>query len=275
MSAVPGPVAIVSGAASGMGRHMAMVLARMGYRLVLTDTDGAGLQELAVQEGFREGKSVLLQTHDVRDSEGWHALVDKAVERFGAVDLMLNIAGYLLPGNVVDIDVHAIDSHIDINVKGVIYATRAAAQQMVRQKRGHIFNVASIAGLSHVPGMATYCASKHAVRGFSLSVAHELRKHGVQVTVFCPDAVETPMLVRQEGHEAAAMTFGAGRALSLAEVEVVLLKAMKRRPLEVVLDVPRSGRAVGAKLANMFPALTGLAVEHIRRRGRQAQARRR
>jgi len=97
----------------------------------------------------------------------------------------------------------------------------------------------------------------------------------VYVTVVCPDAVETPMLTLQERFPEAAMTFGARRPLSLGEVEEALLRAMRERPLEIVLDVPLSGRAVGAKLANAFPALTRGALDAIVRRGRAMQEKRR
>jgi NAD(P)-dependent dehydrogenase (short-subunit alcohol dehydrogenase family) len=274
MIAATGPITIVSGAASGIGRHMAVSLARAGHRLMLTDIDSAGLEKLAAEHGWQGSNDFLLHTLDVRSAAGWDVLVERAQQHFGGLDLVLNIAGYLRVGNITDIELDAIDKQVDINVKGVMYATRAAARVMVAQGRGHIINVASIAAVSHVPGLAVYCASKHAVRGFTLSVAHELGKYGVKVTVFCPDAVETPMLVQQEARPEAAMTFGAGRALSLQEVEAALLRAIERQPLEVVLDVPRSGRALGAKLANMFPRLTGLAADHIQRQGKRVQARR-
>jgi 3-oxoacyl-[acyl-carrier protein] reductase len=265
------PVSIVSGAASGIGRHVARVLHRAGHELTLIDIDANGLERTARDHGFANDRAVCLEAHDVRDAQGWDALVERATNRFGRIDFAFNIAGYLRPGYVHEMDAELFARHLDINAKGVMYATRAAARQMIRQGSGHILNVASIAGISHVPGLSAYCASKHAVRGFSLAVAHELLRHGVAVTVLCPDAVETPMLTLQESYPEAAMTFGAGRGLTLEEVEDALLRAMKDRPLEVVLDVPGSGRAVGARLANMFPKLTSLAVERILATGRRTQ----
>jgi NAD(P)-dependent dehydrogenase (short-subunit alcohol dehydrogenase family) len=273
MTASPRRVAIVTGAASGMGRHMARSLHREGYRVVATDIDTAGLERLARENGWEPEKSAI-RTLDVRSSTGWDDLVQATVDQFGQLDALLNVAGFLRPGYVHEVDANAFDLHLDINVKGVMYATRAAAKYMIRQRSGHIVNIASIAGLSHVPGLSAYCASKHAVRGFSLSVAHELSRHGIAVTVVCPDAVETPMLTLQEAYPEAAMTFGARRALTLEEVEAALYRVLRDRPLEVVLDVPLSGRAIGAKLANLFPRLTGFAVGRILRAGRATQDRR-
>lgn len=268
------PVSLVSGAASGIGRHMARVLHRAGHALTLIDVDAKGLGRLAREQNWENDRSVCLETHDVRDARGWDALVDRTIGRHGRIDFAFNIAGYLRPGYVHETDPEVFERHLDINAKGVMFATRAAAKQMIRQGSGHILNVASIAGISHVPGLSAYCASKHAVRGFSLATAHELAGHGVSVTVFCPDAVETPMLTLQESYPEAAMTFGAGRGLTLVEVEDALVRAMKERPLEVVLDVPGSGRAAGARLANMFPRLTAFAVERILEMGRSTQRRR-
>jgi 3-oxoacyl-[acyl-carrier protein] reductase len=250
---------------------MARSLYRSAHRIVVVDIDRAGLDRLAAENGWSTDQNVHLHALDVRDAAGWDALMVATVARFGRLDNVFNIAGFLRPGYVHELEPAVMDLHVDVNVKGVMYATRAAARRMIDQGRGHIINVASIAGLSHVPGLSAYCASKHAVRGFSLAVAHELRRHGVAVTVVCPDAVDTPMLTLQETYPEAAMTFGGRRPLTLEEVEKALYRVLETRPLEVVLDVPLSGRALGAKLSNLFPRLTQLAIEKILRDGRANQ----
>jgi 3-oxoacyl-[acyl-carrier protein] reductase len=260
---------MISGAASGIGRHMAESLLRAGHRVLLLDIDAAGLERVAAQHAGSE--RVLWRQLDVRDAEGWSAAVDEVVRKFGRLDLMLNIAGYLKPGNVHEVSAELLALHLDVNAKGTMFATWAGAQQMVKQGSGHIINVASLAGLSHVPGLSAYAASKHAVRGFSLSVAHELRPLGVFVSVLCPDAVETPMLKLQEDYAEARMTFGARRALTVEEVEHAILRIMHTRQLELVLVVPLSGRAGGARVANMFPWLTRLAHGFVAKQGARAQ----
>jgi NAD(P)-dependent dehydrogenase (short-subunit alcohol dehydrogenase family) len=270
----PRPVSIVSGAASGIGQHMAHALHRAGHRLVLVDIDEAGLARTTAQRAMDSDAAVWTRTLDVRDAAGWAETAAGAVRRFGQVDYLFNIAGFLRPGNAHEMSTDLLALHLDVNVKGVMFATRAIAPLMVARRSGHIINVASIAGLSHVPGLAAYCASKHAVRGFSLSVAHELSPLGVHVTAFCPDAVETPMLTLQEKYPEAAMTFGANRCLSLDEVESALFRAMREKPLELLLEVPHSGRILGAKLANMFPVLTEKFAAQIIRRGKATQRRR-
>lgn len=254
---------------------MAQALHRAGHRLVLVDIDEAGLDRTAALGGFERDSAVWQRRLDVRDAAGWAETAAGTVERFGHVDYLFNIAGYLRPGNVHEMSPELFALHLDVNAKGVMFATRAVTPLMIARGSGHVLNVASIAGLSHVPGLSAYCASKHAVRGFSLAIAHELRPHGVHVTVLCPDAVETPMLALQEAYPEAAMTFGAGRGLTLTEVESAVFRAMRDRPLEVVLEVPGSGRALGAKLSNLFPSLTAKFASRIIQKGKAVQRERR
>lgn len=265
-------VALVSGAASGIGRHMAQVLAREGYRLIVTDVNAEGLSALTDSLHVPQDR-VLAVPLDVRDAAGWEALVERAEREMGELSLMLNVAGTLTTGHAADLAIADIDRQVDVNVKGLMYATRAGVRAMLKRGRGHILNVASIAGLSHVPGLSVYCGTKHAVRGFTLSVAHEVKDRGVDVTVFCPDAAQTPMLDQQVDRPEAAMTFAGGRGLTLEEVEKAMLRAIKDRPLEVVVEVPGSFRAIGARLANAMPPLTRLALGAMQRKGQEVQQR--
>lgn len=264
---------VISGCASGIGKHMALSLARAPeqHAVVMLDINGAALDQVVQEHGLAGHSRVVARQHDVRDAAGWERLIAEVVERFGGLDVMLNIAGYLKPGFADVLPPAEIDRHIDVNVKGVMYATHVGAQQMKRQGRGHIVNIASLAGISHVPGLSAYCASKHAVRGFTLAVAHELARWGVAVTVICPDAVETPMLDLQVAYEEAAMTFGAGRGLSLDEIERAVMDVLEKRPLERVVPVPGSGRGALAKLSNAFPELTKLGLRRTIAQGKKAQ----
>src|SRR5205085_5137897 len=133
------------------------------------------------------------------------------VTTYGRVDVLMNVAGYLLPGYIHETSADQIERHMDINAKGLMLGTQAAARVMVRQGQGHIINIASMAALAPVPGLCCYSASKYAVRAFSLAVAQELRPHGVYVTAVCPDAVQTPMLDLQVDYQEAAMTFSGRR----------------------------------------------------------------
>src|SRR5262249_26511003 len=156
--------------------------------------------------GFR-GERVLLCKLDVRREDDWDRAMDAAATAFGGIDVVLNIAGALRPGYVHELAAQDIDLHLDVNVKGVVLGTRAAARRMIPAHKGHIINFGSLASLVPVPGLSLYSASKFAVRGFSLAAANELARYGIAVTVVLPDAVATPMLDLQVDYDEAAMTF--------------------------------------------------------------------
>jgi 3-oxoacyl-[acyl-carrier protein] reductase len=265
---------MVSGAASGIGRHLAHKLLQLGHRVMALDIDREGLERF-VKEHAEYQERLSWRVLDVRDAKGWNDAVDSTVTRFGHLDFMLNVAGFLKPGYVHEVTPELLAQHIDINTKGAMLATQAGARHMVVQGSGHVINIASIAGIAHVPGLAAYAASKHAVRGFSLSVAHELRRHGVYVSVLCPDAVETPMLTAQEEHAEARMTFGGARPLTLVEVERAVLRVMRTRELELIVAVPFSGRALMSRVVNLMPSLARVMMWHVEQRGERIRNERR
>lgn len=262
-------VFLLTGCASGMGRHLAGALVRRGMRLVAADINLAAMQALADEQSWPDDRVELCHL-DVRDAEAWRHTVKCAVERFGRIDVAMNLAGVIEPGYVHELSAEAIDRHVDINAKGLMYGTREVSIQMIAQGGGHIVNFASLAGIASIPGIGLYSASKHAVRGFSLAVAHELRRHKVAVTVVCPDLVDTPMLDLQLDYEEAALTFSGSRPLTVDQIERLIFKTvLRRRPLEVV--IPRR-RGWLAKLANAWPSLTVPMIRNLTRKGRARQA---
>ena len=258
----------LTGCASGIGKHLADRFLARGHQVVCTDID------LETMEGWVEAcdhrdDCTLLRKLDVRDATAWEEAVDEAIDRFGRLDVMMNVAGYLRPGYVDAVTDTDVDMHLDVNVKGVMFGTRVAAQRMVEQGDGHIVNVGSLASLTPVPGLSLYGASKFAVRGFSLSVAEELRDRGVDVTVVLLDAVKTPMLDLQADYEEAALTFSGPRPLTLDEVEDLMVEdVLANRPLEVTL--PRS-RGMMARFAGLAPDITRILGPLLTRLGKRAQ----
>ncbi len=261
---------LLTGCASGIGRHLASVLAARGHRLLLTDIDEVGLKALVAAHNWSP-EQVQIARLDVRDSQSWQAMIELAVQSFGRLDVLINIAGYLKPGYIHEIGPEQIDRHMDTNAKGVMYGTQAAAALMVRQKQGHIINIASLAGVAPIGGIGLYSASKFAVRGFSLAAAQELRPHGVYVTVVCPDAVQTPMLDLQLDYKEAALTFSGAKALTVQDIErLIIEKVLPKKPLEVVYPWSRGGLA---KLASFFPGLSHFLAPALTKIGLSRQAR--
>jgi NADP-dependent 3-hydroxy acid dehydrogenase YdfG len=262
-------VMVVTGAASGIGRHLVGLLAEAGHRLVAADLDRVRLREQARAAAWPESR-VLLHAFDVRDATAWPAAIDLAFQTWRRLDVLLNVAGVLRPSNALTAPESDVDLHLDVNAKGVIHGTRAAAARMVAQGHGHIVNMASLAALAPVPGLSLYVASKFAVRGFSLSVAHELRPLGVDVSVVCPDAVRTPMLEPLVTSPEAALAFSGSRVLTVEEVgRVIVGRVLRKRPLEVIL--PRS-RGLIAKAASLWPGLGLRLAPLLLRRGQARQS---
>jgi 3-oxoacyl-[acyl-carrier protein] reductase len=245
-------VGVLTGAASGIGRHLTGALARAGFRLVATDRDEAALAAAARADAWPADR-VHLRPLDVREPDAFRDAISRAQAAFARFDLLFNVAGYLRPGYAHEAEAVEIDRHLDVNVKGVIHGTRAAAAVMVKQRRGHVVNFASLAAHVPVGGLGLYSTSKFAVRGFSLVAAHELRPHGVFVTAVCPDAVQTPMVDLQVAYPEAALSFSNPNMLTVDDVaRAVLEDVLPRRPLEILLP---KGRGLLARLVNAWPTL--------------------
>jgi 3-oxoacyl-[acyl-carrier protein] reductase len=185
---------------------------------------------------------------------------------------MMNVAGVLRSGYCWESTAADIDFHLDINAKGAMLGTQAAARVMVSQGHGHIINIASLAGLAPVPGLSLYSASKFALRGYSLAAAMELREKNVKLTVVCPDAVQTPMLDIQKDDAHAELTFSGKRSLSAQEVADAVIAALDTAPMEIALPPLRG---VISKLASFFPAAASGTLERLRKQGRKRQQRER
>jgi NAD(P)-dependent dehydrogenase (short-subunit alcohol dehydrogenase family) len=273
--ALGGSAFLATGAASGIGRALVEALAARGARGLDADVDFPALERAAAEDGWPAG--ILLQELDVRSAESWRRALAVQQEHFGRLDYCFNVAGVLRPGHTPDLEDRDIELQIDVNFKGVVYGTRAAARRMIAQgagtagRAGHIVNIASLAALAPIPGLTVYSATKYAVRAFSLAAAEELRPHGIALTVVCPDAVKTPMLDLQKGYDEAALTFTAPRFLGPAEVvELILGKVLEKRPL--LVSLPKS-RAFLARIADLFPALARPISGMLRKKGREVQAR--
>ncbi len=255
------PVALITGAANGIGRHFALSN-REQFRWVVTD-----IQEPELRSVFGPETGALLPLKlDVSDAEGWKATIKATLGKYGRIDYLFNVAGVSLPRFITEADEYYIDKHLDINTKGVLYGTTQAAQVMERQGAGHIINIASLAGIAPVPGMSYYTASKFAVRGFSLAAALELREKGIYVTTICPDLVRTAMFGHQLSlpRESALSFSGSTRVLSVEDVARAIQKAIRKKPLEITLP---AGRGILAKIGGAASGLSWLLYRRLYRKG--------
>ena len=261
----------ITGAASGVGLHLADCLLRRGGRVLATDINLEGLRRAARARDW-PGERTLIRRLDVSDAENWDAVLRELLAAWQRLDVLFNVAGLIHPGWLAEVRVKDIDQHIDVNFKGVAFGSRVAARQMLAQGGGQIVNFASLAGIAPIAGIGLYSASKFAVRAYSLVLAQELAPRGVHVTVICPDAIETPMLLQQEAYEEAALTFSGRRTLTVHDIErAVFDRVLVRRPREVILPW---NRGLQARLVNLFPALSDWLSGILTRRGRKVQKRR-
>jgi NAD(P)-dependent dehydrogenase (short-subunit alcohol dehydrogenase family) len=192
-----GKVVLVTGAASGLGRAMALAFGRAGACVVVADTsvDGGHMTAALIVEAG--GKALFVKTN-VTVAHEVEALIDKAVAHYGRIDVAVNGAGVedeSLPlGEGQD---EQFDHIMNVNVKGVWLCMKSQLRQMLKQEGGGtICNVADAGGLVAVPNRAIYAASKHAVVGLTKTAAVEYAKSGIRVNSLCPGAVKTPMLAR-------------------------------------------------------------------------------
>jgi NAD(P)-dependent dehydrogenase (short-subunit alcohol dehydrogenase family) len=196
-----GKVALVTGAASGIGRASALALARAGSRLVVADLDAEGAQRVA-KEIEATGGEALACSVDVSEPEPNETMVRAALDRFGCIDVAHLNAGIAAPSSIVAGDLEAWDRVIAVNLRGVYLGMRAIAAPMVEAGRGSIVVTASVAGLRGGAGMASYYASKHGAVGLVKAAAVELAPRGVRVNAVCPGVIDTPILGPLHGSEA-------------------------------------------------------------------------
>lgn len=193
MSATPvidltGRVAVITGAAGGQGRSHAELFHRLGADLVLTDLDGAAVQEVAAAYGDR----AVGLAHDVSSADAWAAVAEAARERFGRVDVLVNNAGFCPEGPLAETAERVIRLTLDVNLIGPMLGVQALLPLL--GDGASIVNIASTAGVAGYANRVPYSASKWGLRGVSHALARELAGSGIRVNTVCPGAVDTPMI---------------------------------------------------------------------------------
>jgi NAD(P)-dependent dehydrogenase (short-subunit alcohol dehydrogenase family) len=188
-----GCTALVTGAASGIGRASAFAFAERGADLVLCDLNEAALDETA--ERIRDmGREVFAQRVDVARGDQMAAFADAVHERTSAVDILMNNAGVALGGGFLDTTLEDWDWILSTNLRGVVHGCHFFVPRMVERGRGgHVINVASAAGYFASEGVNAYATSKFAVIGLSEALREELARHGIGVTAVCPGIIDTPI----------------------------------------------------------------------------------
>jgi short-subunit dehydrogenase len=183
----------ITGAASGIGRALALTFAARGSDLALADVNESGLQSVAKEIANRFAREVLIQRVDVSDAKAVAAFAGAATAQFPRLNVLINNAGVALLGDFDEIDDAQIQWLMGINFWGVVHGTRAFMPHLSRQPRAHIANISSIFGIIAPPGQSAYSAAKFAVRGFSEALRHELKRSAsnVRLSVVHPGGIDT------------------------------------------------------------------------------------
>jgi 3-oxoacyl-[acyl-carrier protein] reductase len=181
MTPLEGKTALVTGASRGVGRAVAQALAAAGVGLGLASRSG---DDLGLD-------GVVSHPCDVRDPADLERIVRETVEQFGRLDILVANAGVGAYGPFLELPPEHLEEMIDVNIKGTIYAARAALPHLLESGEADLVTIASVAGLRGLPLEAVYCASKFAQVGFTSALDHELREQGVRCTNICPGGVAT------------------------------------------------------------------------------------
>lgn len=205
-----GKIALVSGAASGIGKATALLLAREGARVAVTDVNEAACKEVAEQVTQAGGRA-LSRKLDVTSEEDWDTAIEQVVDTWDALNVQVANAAISFAKPVADMTLEEWRRVMAVNLDGVFLGTKHAVRAMRRGRGGSIVIVSSVSGIRAFAGASAYCASKAALRLFAKTVAFETARDGIRVNVVLPAGVETPMwktmpfwedLAKQHGSEA-------------------------------------------------------------------------
>ena len=232
-----GKVALITGATSGIGRATAHVFAKHGIKLIICGRRKERLE--AISKALAKDTDVFYLNFDVRDKDKTFEAVESIPDEFKPIDILVNNAGNahgLDP--IQDGSIEDWDAMMDINVKGLLYLSKAIIPEMVERKQGHIINIGSSAGKEVYPKGNVYCASKHAVLAITEGMRLDLNPYGIRVSSVCPGLVETEFSkVRFKGDDIANDVYKGYKALQAEDVAEIIYFAVSRPPHVTIADV--------------------------------------
>jgi len=237
MSTEGGPVAVITGAGRGIGRAVALELAREGWRLCLAARTGEQLAQTRALSGLPPAQSLIVLL-DLADSDAPANLIETAIDCYGRIDALVNNAGWAPPRRaVIRISEADQDRMIAVNLRAPIALTRLAAVQMLKQGSGAIVNVASLAGLKSPAMEAIYAATKAGLIAFTRACFNELREGGVRVSVLTPGLVDTALIPANKHLQRSLMLSPANVALAIKQI---LSSPPGMCPVEMVVEPDRN-----------------------------------
>jgi short-subunit dehydrogenase len=240
MTAIPGAAIAVTGAASGIGRALAIELAARGADLALADRDEGGLQTVAAEIAKANPCKVSIHRVDVSEREQVAAFAREAVTTHPSLNILINNAGVALLGQFHEIDQAQMEWLININFWGVVHSTRAFMPHLASRPAAHIVNLSSIFGIVAPPGQTAYAAAKFAVRGFSESLRHELQiaKSPVRISVVHPGGIKTNIV--RNSRAGVGVTDNERRAQTIERFDAIAQTSPKDAALRIIKGVEKN-----------------------------------
>jgi short-subunit dehydrogenase len=239
-------IILITGASSGIGKESAIEFAKLGANIILVARKKDKLEQVA-NELKKFNVSILVCQCDVSKKDQVKEMSKMVFKKFESIDVLVNNAGFAIYGSIDDLTIDEIESQMETNYFGMVYCIKNFLPSMLKKKSGHIVNVASVAASFGLPGIASYCASKFAMLGFSEGLKHELNNTGVGITVVSPIMVRTNFFEHPSFEK---MPKFSPVSLSSNTVAKTILKAANSPRLEIIVPSVVRG-AVWAK--NTFP----------------------
>ena len=249
---------LVTGAAKGIGAAIVRLCVEAGHRVVAVDIDEDGLARL---RGALPG--IHTARLDVRDLDAWVQLASEAELQGGPIDVLINNAGVCRPGPCDQVPAEDDRLTVEVNLLGVMNGVRTFLPRFLERGRGHVINVASMAAFSPAPDLASYCATKHAVRAYTHSCALDHRHAPVHWTLACPSAVDTPMLEGMRRKRAGLVVF-TEKPMPPERIARAVVDAIRTPKREVLVPSVR-GKIV--RLLGLFPGLLARGMDDAERKG--------
>ncbi|MFT4089028.1 MAG: SDR family NAD(P)-dependent oxidoreductase [Gordonia sp. (in: high G+C Gram-positive bacteria)] len=267
-------VAVVTGAASGMGRSLAVQLTEAGARVAISDVDADGLKETA-RLCLEAGAEPRFDTLDVSDRTAVHAYADSVAAEFGTVNLVINNAGITIFGTVEASPYEDIEKVMNVDFWGVVHGTKAFLPHLIASGDGHVVNISSVFGLFGYPTQSSYNAAKFAVRGFTESLRQEMlqSKQPVQVTCVHPGGIKTNIVNLASASDGSDLTnlqrsFQKMARTTADEAATVILNGVKAGKPRVLIGADAhvfdvSVRVLGPAYQRVFAAVSTLMMKRI------------
>lgn len=256
--------ALITGGGGAMAAEIAGRLERRGYSLVLVDVDEERMA--AVASSLRGGAQT--RVADLSDPAQIRETADWIASEHADLDLLVNNAGIIRPGDIADLEADIIDRHVNVNLLAPMQITAAAARGMKERRRGDIVTIVSMGGILALPGSASYAASKFGLRGFQTSIRSELAPYGVRVMGVFPSGVDTPMLRYEATHGGSPLNF-VGKAKTVQDIGDAVEKALRTGKLETYVPY---GDSLTTRVVGSIPWSVEKVVPLFTRSGEKGRA---